>query len=209
MIKHGIAAVAAVSLLAGCATDSGGQKVAVGAVVGAAAGAGVGALIGNRKGALIGAGIGAIAGAGIGAYLAEQERKLKRDLEGTGATVVNTGDDILITLPAGVLFPVDSATIQPRFEDKLVSVANTLKADPRSLIDVVGHTDSTGDAAYNQDLSERRANSVATFLKAEGVRSSRIVAYGRGETEPIATNATAEGRALNRRVEIRVTPLTE
>jgi len=172
-------------------------------------GLGHGGLVGDdRRNAAVGAGIGAVAGGAVGAYLTRQEADLNEDLAGTGATVVNTGDQLIVTLPENVTFAVDSATIQPRFTDTLREFAFTLQTYPSTLIDVVGHTDSTGASAYNQRLSEARATSVLEFLAAEGVKRERMVAVGRGESQPVASNATVQGRAANRRVEIVITPVT-
>lgn len=196
--------------VAGCANDqSGGRSAGAGALGGAGLGAGLGAIIGGRKGALIGAGIGAIAGAGVGTYLHQQQRDLERNLEGTGATVTNTGDALLVNLPSEVTFAFDRADIQPQFREPLARVAATLNQYESSTIDVVGHTDSTGSESYNQDLSQRRADSVAGFLIGRGVVPARVIAFGKGETQPIATNETETGRAQNRRVELIIVPLTE
>jgi outer membrane protein OmpA-like peptidoglycan-associated protein len=187
------------------------NRVAVGAAAGAALGAGLGVLAGgdDRRNALVGAGIGMLAGAAVGGYLQEQEAALNEDLAGTGATVENDGQSLLVTLPATVTFAVDSAAIQPAMMPALTDFAETLRQYPQSYVDVIGHTDSTGSAEYNQRLSERRAESTATFLASRGVRRERLVAYGYGETRPVASNDTPEGRAANRRVEVRITPLTE
>lgn len=210
MLRQTAFAIVSISLLAACNADGTVRQNTVGgAAIGALAGAGVGALLGKRKGALIGAGIGAIGGAGVGNYLDEQQAQLDRDLAGTGATVVNTGDTILVNLPAGVTFPVNSAAVQPEFFEPLSKVANTLVQFESSLIDVIGHTDDSGADTYNQELSERRAQSVTDYFQNRGVITERIVAYGRGETQPVATNATDEGRSANRRVELKITPLTE
>lgn len=210
MLRQTVFAIASISLLAACNADGTVRQNTVGgAAIGALAGAGVGALLGNRKGALIGAGVGAIAGAGVGNYLDEQQAQLDRDLAGTGATVTNTGDAILVNLPAGITFPTGSAAIQPQFFEPLSKVANTLVTYESSLIDVIGHTDDTGSDAFNQKLSEDRARSVADYILARGVIQERIISYGRGETQPIETNATPEGRAANRRVELKITPLTK
>jgi len=214
-MKRALIAVSALALLGACAQQPGGETsqaagVGIGAVTGAAIGAGLGLLVGgdDRRNAAVGAGIGAVAGGAVGAYLTRQEADLNEDLAGTGATVVNTGDQLIVTLPENVTFAVDSATIQPRFTDTLREFAFTLQTYPSTLIDVVGHTDSTGSAAYNQRLSEARATSVLEFLAAEGVKRERMVAVGRGESQPVASNATVQGRAANRRVEIVITPVT-
>lgn len=208
MIKQTACALTAVVFLAGCENGIG-QNTGAGAILGGVAGAVTGALIGDRKGALIGAGVGAVAGAGIGAYLDAQQRELEKNLEGTGATVTNTGEELLVSLPSGVTFGFDSAEIQPRFFEPLAKVAGTLTEYESSLIDIVGHTDSVGSEAYNDDLSQRRANSVAGFLTSRGVIRERVIAIGEGESQPIASNETEAGRAENRRVELKITPLTE
>ncbi|MFN3613997.1 MAG: OmpA family protein [Rubrimonas sp.] len=200
-----------VAMLAGCTQQQASEnRVPIGAAAGAALGAAAGLLVGgnDRRNALVGAGIGALAGAAVGDYLNRQQRELEQDLAGTGATVVNTGDALLITLPENITFAVDSSTVQPQFMAALSDMAQTLRAYPQSYVDVIGHTDSTGSAAYNQQLSERRAQAVANVLISRGVQRERIVAYGFGETQPIADNNTPQGRAMNRRVEIRVTPFT-
>lgn len=214
-MKRIIFAATAAALLGACAQQPDGQTsqaagVGIGAVTGAAIGAGLGLLVGgsDRRNAAVGAGIGAVAGGAVGAYLTRQEADLNEDLAGTGATVVNTGDQLIVTLPESVTFAVDSAAIQPRFTDTLREFAFTLQTYPSTLIDVVGHTDSTGAAAYNQRLSEARATSVLEFLATEGVKRERMVAVGRGESQPATSNNTVQGRAANRRVEIVITPVT-
>jgi outer membrane protein OmpA-like peptidoglycan-associated protein len=202
-------AAVALALAAGCAQEGGPNRTALGAGIGAAVGAGAGVLAGDsREAALIGAGVGAIAGAGVGAYLDRQAEALRRDLAGTGATVTQAQERLVVTLPQDVTFAFDSADIAPDFRPELAQLAATLQQYPESLIDVIGHTDDTGEPAYNQRLSERRAQSVQSALLADGVRPARVAAYGLGETAPVADNATPEGRARNRRVEIVVTPIT-
>ena len=210
MLRQTLFAVTSVALLTACTQDGRvNENIAGGAIAGAAVGAITGAIIGNRKGAVIGAGVGAIAGAGIGAYLDEQQKELEKNLEGTGATVTNTGEELLVNLPSEVTFAVGKANIQKRFRQPLARVAETLVKYESSVVDVVGHTDNTGSEAFNQKLSEERANRVATFLQKRGVIRQRIAAYGEGETRPVATNETKQGRAKNRRVEIIITPITE
>lgn len=210
MFRQTAAALTCAAFVAGCAADgSVNERTGAGAILGGAIGAVAGALIGDRKGAIIGAGIGAIAGAGVGAYLDEQQKELERNLEGTGATVTNTGEELLVNLPSSVTFAFDSAEIQPRFTEPLSRVAATLVEYEASLVDVVGHTDSVGTERYNQDLSERRAQSVASFLTARGVIRERVVSAGEGESRPVASNETAAGRSENRRVEMIITPITE
>lgn len=209
MLRTAAAVIACASILAACEPDGRpNERVLGGAAIGATLGAVTGAIIGNRKGAVIGAGIGAIAGAGVGGYLDQQQKELERNLEGTGATVTNNGEQLLVNLPSEVTFDVDSDRIKPRFRDPLARVADTLVRYESSVVDVVGHTDSTGSEAYNQDLSDRRADRVADFLNRRGVIRQRIASYGEGETRPVASNETDRGRARNRRVEIIVTPIT-
>lgn len=206
----------ATALLAGCTTDpyTGEEKVAnsaIGALGGAAAGAAVGAIGGAiagdaGKGAAIGAAVGGIAGLGIGAYMDRQEALLRKKLAGTGVRIVREGDDIRLVMPSDITFDVDRASIKPRFYRTLNAVATVLNGFPETDVIVTGHTDSTGSAAYNQRLSERRALAVARYLQAQGVNPARIRAQGMGESMPIASNATEEGRARNRRVEIRIHP---
>lgn len=213
MARIAIAAVAAAGLVAGCAANGEGpqigERAGAGAAIGTVIGAVAGALIArdDTAGALVGAGVGALVGAGIGNSLDEQQRELERNLEGTGATVTNTGEELLVNLPDDVTFDFDSSTIRPEFAASLADVGRTLNAFPDTVIDVVGHTDSTGSQTYNQGLSERRADSVASSLTRAGVRRDRIVAFGQGESQPIATNESELGRAQNRRVELRITPI--
>jgi len=128
---------------------------------------------------------------------------------GTGVDVVREGDELLLRMPSGITFDTDQAMIQPQFRPTLDQVAQTLAEYPKTMIDVVGHTDATGSEAYNQGLSERRAASVADYLGSHGVASVRMATIGYGKTRPIATNETAEGRAENRRVEIKIVPAVE
>ena len=167
-------------------------------------------LIGGWQGALIGAGIGAAAGAGVGYLLDEQEREFNERLAQSQVQVSrdqSQGQEaILLTMPSGVTFQTDSATIQSGFRSTLDEVAATLNEYPDSRIVVSGHTDSTGSADYNQTLSQQRADAVANYLISRGVAPSRITAFGAGETQPVASNETDSGRSQNRRVEIRVVP---
>lgn len=209
MYKSTASAVVAVAMLSACAADGTVNEGALGgAAVGAVVGAVAGAIIGDRKGAIIGAGIGAVAGGATGAYLDEQQKELEKNLEGTGATVTNTGEELLVNLPNEITFDVDQTVIKPEFRTSLAKIAETLVEYESSAVDIIGHTDSTGSDAYNDDLSQRRADRVAGFLTQRGVIRERIIAFGEGEAFPIATNDTAEGRAQNRRVEIKITPIT-
>lgn len=214
MLKQSVLAVTLLGFAAGCTTDpyTGQQKVsntAGGAALGALAGAGVGLLAGgnDRRNALLGAGIGALAGGGIGLYMDNQEAALREQLRGTGVSVTRDGDYVILNMPSNITFATDESSIQPGFYPTLNSVAIVLQKFNRTLIDVYGHTDSTGDARYNLDLSQRRAGAVADYLQAQGVDGRRFSVVGEGESQPIASNATEAGRAQNRRVEIRLAPL--
>ncbi len=186
------------------------SKTAAGAAIGAAGGAAIGALAGrNRaKGALIGAGAGALAGGAVGAYMDVQEAKLRERLRGTGVSVTRAGDNLILNMPGNVTFDTDRAEIRPAVYEVLNSVTLVLKEYNKTIIEVMGHTDSTGSDAYNQSLSERRAASVGGYLVAQGIDSRRVLTQGFGKRFPIASNDTAEGRQQNRRVELRLVPLT-
>lgn len=215
--KLSILALAAIYLSSCTTTDpyTGQQKtsnLASGAVLGAALGAVGGAVIGgggrdSRNGALIGAGIGALAGGAIGSYMDNQEAELRAQLQGTGISVTRVGDRIILNMPSNITFATDQDQVMPQFYPTLNSVAIVLRKFDKTLIDVNGHTDSTGSVAYNQGLSERRAMSVAGYLNSQGVDPRRVSALGFGPSQPIASNATAEGRAQNRRVEIQIAPI--
>lgn len=213
-----ISSLCAVSLvsLSACVTDpnTGEKKVsrtAIGAGGGALAGLLLGGLIGGSTGRIVGAGIGGIAGAAVGYTMDKQIKELKEQTAGSGVDVtpVDGGQAILVNLPEGVTFDVGSYTLKPEFRATLDKVAESLKQYPDSLIDVYGHTDSTGSDAYNQTLSENRARTVANYLSVQGVSSARVRSQGFGETMPVADNATDEGRRKNRRVEIKIVPVTQ
>ena len=188
------------------------SKLAVGAGIGAASGALIGLLTASskdrQKNALIGAGLGALAGGGIGYYMDVQEAKLRQQLRGSGVSVTRSGNQILLNMPGNVTFATASADINASFYNVLNSVALVLKEYPKTTVDVIGHTDSVGSAKYNQQLSERRARSVAEYLAQQGIMPQRLLVAGMGETQPIASNSTPEGRSRNRRVTIQITPLT-
>jgi len=209
-----VLATAVAVILAGCQTTdpyTGEQKVSkttIGAGVGAAGGAIIGAIAGNRKGALIGAGIGALAGGAAGYYMDQQEAKLRAQLQGTGVSVTRSGDNIILNMPGNVTFATDSSDISSSFYPVLDSVALVINEFEKTYVDVVGHTDSTGAADYNQRLSERRADSVSRYLQSRGVLQARMVVRGMGASSPIASNATPAGRQQNRRVEIILVPVT-
>ena len=183
---------------------------------GALIGAGIGAVAGLLSGgdaverlqrAMVGAGIGALAGGGIGAYQDRQEAELRRQTAGTGIDVSRDGDVIKLNLPDGVTFDFAKYDLKPQFYPALNTVAATLKEYNQTIVEVSGHTDSIGSDAANQTLSERRANAVAGYLMGQGVQRERFEIVGMGERYPVASNDTDSGRALNRRVEIRLLPL--
>ncbi|MES2915097.1 MAG: OmpA family protein [Pseudomonadota bacterium] len=177
----------------------------IGGLLGAAAGAAT-AKDGNEfKGAILGGALGAGTGALIGADLDRQASELRGSLN-SNISVTNTGEYLIVNMPQELLFATDSAAVRPDLRSDLSAVAASLLRYPNSTIEVVGHTDNTGSAAYNQDLSQRRAVSVASILRESGVPGGRIAAFGRGEDQPVASNLTPEGRAQNRRVEIIIRP---
>jgi outer membrane protein OmpA-like peptidoglycan-associated protein len=219
MNKIILAATASAFLLTACTSNpyTGEQQVSkglLGAGAGAALGGAAGALIGattsvkTRKAALIGAGIGALAGGGVGVYMDNQEAKLRKQLQNSGVSVTRVGDSIVLNMPSNITFDSDQSDVKPQFYDTLNSVSLVLKEYDQTIIDVVGHTDSSGDDNYNYDLSRQRAASVARYLSGQSVASNRFSVDGRGEREPIASNASASGKSQNRRVEITIQPLT-
>lgn len=185
------------------------SNTGLGAILGAGAGYLLGDIVGGRNSRteqIVGAGIGAIAGGAVGRYMDQQEAELRRETAGTGVDVIRQGDDIILRMPSGITFDVDRYDIKPQFQSTLNEVASTLAQYQQTYIDIYGHTDSTGSDAYNQGLSERRAQSVAGYLSSRGVAPARMATQGFGETQPIADNATEYGRSQNRRVEIKVVP---
>jgi outer membrane protein OmpA-like peptidoglycan-associated protein len=203
-------AILGLAFLTGCTTNAytGEQqasKTGVGAGLGAASGAVVGQLIGhNTTATLIGAGIGAVAGGAVGGYMDHQEALLRKELQGTGVQVVRNGKDIRLIMPGDITFATNSSNINPKFDDVLNSVALVLKKYDKTMVQVAGYTDNTGSAEYNQELSERRAQSVANYLATQRVNSKRFSVVGFGERYPVASNSTSDGRAHNRRVEINL-----
>ena len=204
---------------AGCATYTGQtndpndpNRTRNGALIGAAIGAAAGLLSGDnaverRQRAMVGVGIGALAGGGIGAYQDRQEAELRRATAGTGVDVTRDGDVIKLNLPDGVTFDFAKYDIKPQFYPALNTIANTLREYNQTIVEVSGHTDSVGSDAANQTLSERRANAVSGYLMGQGLQRERFEVVGMGERYPIASNESDQGRALNRRVEIRLLPL--
>ncbi|CAM3932429.1 MULTISPECIES: OmpA family protein [Pseudomonadaceae] len=211
-----IAATALMALLAGCTTnpytgESQAGKAGIYGGIGAATGAVIGAATSSKKdrgkGALIGAAVGGAAGGGYGYYVDTQEAKLRQTLQGTGVQVQRNGDDLKLIMPGNITFASNSADISSSFYPTLNSLVLVFKEFNKNGVNIVGHTDSTGSQELNQSLSQRRAQSVANYLTANGVPGQRISAYGAGPSQPIASNATDAGRAQNRRVEINLRPL--
>lgn len=183
------------------------------AVIGAVSGAVAGLITGDssmerKQRALVGAGLGALAGAAVGNYMDRQEAQLRAELERTGVSVTRIGDNITLNMPGNVTFATDSAGLNAEFFDVLNSVSLVVNEYEQTVIEVAGHTDSTGSDAYNQTLSEQRAAAVAGYLQTREVRGDRIITVGMGESRPIATNESAAGRQSNRRVELTLVPLT-
>lgn len=206
------AAIFALVTVSACVTDpnTGERKIsrtAIGGVGGAGLGYLLGSVIGGKTARIVGAGIGGVAGGAIGYQKDKQIRELRESTAGSGIDVSDQGDGILLNLP-DVTFAVDSTEVSPAFRTALDRVAQSMVQYPDSLIDVYGHTDSTGSDQYNLDLSKRRADAVARYLTSRGVSSARIQTQGMGESYPVADNATAEGRARNRRVEVKITPVS-
>jgi len=211
-----IAATALMAMLAGCTTNpytgesqagKAGIYGGVGAVTGAVIGAATSSKKDRAKGALIGAAVGGAAGGGYGYYVDTQEAKLRQTLQGTGVQVQRHGDDLKLIMPGNITFASNSADISSSFYPTLNSLVLVFKEFDKNGVNIVGHTDSTGSQELNQSLSQRRAQSVANYLTANGVPRQRISAYGAGPSQPIASNATDAGRAQNRRVEINLRPL--
>ena len=209
-------------MISGCTTYDAytGEEKVSNTAKGAGIGAGVGALVAylanrdesskeRQKRMLAAAGVGAIAGGGVGYYMDSQEAKLRKQLRGTGVSVVREGDAISLVMPGNITFDTNSPNVKASFYDVLDSVAVVLEEFNKTIIAVSGHTDSTGARDYNQQLSEKRAASVASYLKSRDIVDARFEVVGFGEDYPIADNSTAEGRALNRRVELTLIPIKE
>ena len=207
------------SLLVGCTTldpytrEEKTSKATKGALIGAASGAVAGLLTGDdaterRQHALIGAGVGALAGGAVGNYMDRQEMKLRQQLENSGVGVERVGDEIRLIMPGHVTFQTNSADLYAGFFEVLDSVAIVLEEFDKTVVEVSGHTDSTGSESYNMSLSEKRASTVAQYVNNRGVSDQRIVTLAFGETKPVASNGSESGRQQNRRVELRLVPLT-
>ena len=215
----GSAAIAALLATSACVRDpeTGDRKIskaAIGGVAGAVVGYFAGDLIGGRRDRtekVVGAGVGALAGAAVGVYMDRQERELREKTAGTGVEIERQGNELLLTMPSGITFPINSYEVQPQFQDTLDQVAQTLASYPSTLIDVYGHTDPSGGDSINLPLSRNRAQSVANYLAAKGVQPARIATQGFGSAQPLEgnDNSTEAERSANRRVEIRIVPVEQ
>ncbi|ALB72652.1 OmpA family lipoprotein [Cronobacter muytjensii] len=210
------AIVSGALVISGCTTnpytgEREAGKSGIGAGLGSLVGAGVGALSSSKKdrgkGALIGAAAGAALGGGVGYYMDVQEAKLREKMQGTGVSVTRSGDNIILNMPNNVTFDSSQANLKPAGANTLTGVAMVLKEYPKTAVNVVGYTDSTGGQALNMKLSQQRAESVASALITQGVAANRIRTSGMGPANPVASNSTEEGKAQNRRVEITLSPL--
>lgn len=214
-MKKIVLATLIATALSGCAADDPNKRTKTGAAVGAAAGALLGYAVDDGTGGVVaGAAVGALAGAGVGRYMDNQQREFEQALADEQARnelkIQQLENETLkIDIASEVSFDFDSASLKPAFTPTLNKVADVLQRYPKTVIHVVGHTDSVGSESYNQQLSERRAQSVADYLASNGVERGRLYATGRGELEPRATNETEAGRQLNRRVELFVKPIVE
>jgi len=219
MKVKGIGVLAAVLAVSACTTldpytrEEQTARAQRNALIGAAAGAVAGLITGDssmerKKRALVGAGIGALAGGGVGAYMDRQEMRLRQELDRTGVSVTRIGNNITLNMPGNITFATNSADLNAGFYDVLNSVSLVIDEFEQTVVEVAGHTDSTGTDQYNQALSERRAASVAAYLATRGVLRDRMIEVGMGEARPIADNSTDAGRQANRRVELTLVPLT-
>ncbi|WP_455207438.1 OmpA family protein [Kaarinaea lacus] len=218
MIRNISALLISISLI-GCTTTNPftGEKeinnTSQGAMWGTLGGALLGAAVSSKndrtKGMLQGAGIGAIAGGSVGYYMDKQEDKLRKQLQGTGVSVSREGDNIILNMPSNITFDTNSYTLKGKFHDTLDSVVLVLNEYKSTTVTVMGHTDSTGSKQHNQKLSENRALAVANYMSNNGIAQQRLAASGYGEAFPIAANNSESGRAQNRRVEIKLEPVTE
>jgi len=219
-VKAALVVAAIAGLAAGCQTTDPytGEKKTTSATIGALIGAGAGAAIGmisggdakqRRQRALIGAGVGALSGGAVGAYMDKQENELRAQMRDSGVTVTRKGEDIILNMPGNITFRTGSADLNAQFFKVLDGVASVARKYDKTIIEIAGHTDNVGGAEFNKQLSQRRANAVAQYLMSRGVAESRIMTAAGGEDHPIASNATEQGRAANRRVEVTLAPLKE
>jgi outer membrane protein OmpA-like peptidoglycan-associated protein len=199
--------IVVVALIAGLTSCASMKRRDKGAIIGAASGGVVGGIIGKQAGntalgAILGAAVGGAAGAYIGNYMDKQAEEMQRDLE--GAKIERVGEGIKITFASGILFDVNKSSLQPTAQTNLQKLSTILNKYPDTQILIEGHTDSDGNEDYNMDLSLRRANSVQNYMTSQQVQPIRMHTQGYGETQPVASNETVEGKAQNRRVEIAI-----
>lgn len=215
-----LASVVLAVVLVGCTTldpysgEEQTSKATTGSLIGALSGAILGVATADdqrdrKKRALIGAGVGALAGGAVGNYMDQKEARLREQLQGTGVSVTRNGDNIILNMPSDITFAVNSSALRPDFVEVLESVAVVLEEYDKTVIEVAGHTDSTGSGEYNQRLSEWRAHAVARELLSNSVEQQRMLVIGYGEGAPVASNDTESGRQKNRRVELTLVPVTE
>ncbi len=209
-----VALVAALTVTTGCATNDANQRAKAGAAVGAIAGAVLGHQLHDKNGRYVGAAVGALTGAAVGGYMDEQQRKLEQQLaaerQSNDIRLVRIDEETLkLELDSESTFAVNSSSVKPDFKNSLMKVSSVISEYGQTAVHVIGHTDSTGTASYNQQLSEKRSNSVGSYLASGGVLRDRMRLSGRGESLPVASNATSRGRDANRRVEIYIKPIVE
>jgi outer membrane protein OmpA-like peptidoglycan-associated protein len=209
-MKKLIASAIVLATLSGCASlqneDGSTKKAATYGGGAAVVGAVAGALLGKGKGAAIGAAVAGTAGAAYGNYVDNQEAELRKSMNGTGVEVQRNGDALTLVMPGSITFATGKNDIQPAFYRTLGQLSTSFRNYPNNNLIITGHTDSTGSTDTNMALSNRRADAVAEYLRANGVQGSRINAIGMGSSKPVASNSTADGRAQNRRVEISLLP---
>jgi len=207
LTKSLLSATVLAVLLSGCEMNNAGK----GAAIGAAAGGVLGKATSNHKDKrfFIGAAIGALAGAAVGDYMDKQEEAFRDELAGSGVEVVREGDNLRLVMPSNITFATDQSYISSGFNDTLNAIAKVMNKYEKTYLSVEGHTDSTGKDSYNMNLSRERAQSVKDYLVNQQIMAARVSTKGYGETRPIATNKSANGRAQNRRVEIQIVPNTQ
>ncbi len=214
IIKKLLVVGVAALITVGCATDDPNRRAKTGAAIGAVTGAVIGNQSKSENGRVIGAAVGALTGAAVGSYMDKQHAKLQQQLaaeQNSNEIALSRPDaeTIKLDVASEVSFDVNSASIKPNFTGSLNKVARIISEYDQTAIHVIGHTDSTGSGSYNQQLSEKRAISVARYLSKSGVQRTRLRSAGRGENQPIADNATSTGRSQNRRVEIYLKPIVQ
>ncbi len=219
-VRAALVVTLAAGLVAGCQTTDPytGEKETTSSTLGALIGAGTGAAIGmisghdareRRQRAMVGAGVGALSGGAVGAYMDRQEEELRRTMRESGVTVTRKGEDIVLNMPGNITFRTGSADLNSQFFKVLDGVAQVTRKYDKTIIEVAGHTDNVGGADYNKQLSQRRADAVAQYLRSKGVMDARIITAAGGEEHPIASNSTEQGRTANRRVEVTLAPLKQ